>query len=163
MAPPRPNNSYGIWTPLPAVFPFTEWIIVRWTSLETVFFPRESTALHFVSTVVVEPARDVHVMRCYGHVVVKCRSKCCGSNAVICNKIVSWGVDVFAYERQACRRFFDGHASCLRYEEAVDDWLAKTSIDSIHEAERYGPLLKTRLTGDAMPRCMESFSTMIDL
>lgn len=50
---------------------------------------------------------------------------------------------------------FDGRVSWLRYEEAVDDWLAIASID---KAENYcGPRLKTRL----MPRSTESFLTMI--
>ena len=41
---------------------------------------------------------------------------------------------------------FGGCVSWFRYEEAVDDWLAKASID---KAERFAPLLKTRPTGDA--------------
>ena len=48
---------------------------------------------------------------------------------------------------------FDGRVSWFRYEEAVDDWL---SINSIDKPERFGPLVKSRLT-IPMPRCIESF------
>ena len=38
-----------------------------------------------------------------------------------------------------------GRVSWFRYEELVDDWVTFTTID----ASRRGPLLKSRLTGDA--------------
>ena len=53
--------------------------------------------------------------------MVKCRSKCHGSQARICNKIVSRGVDVLAYER----RF---------------------SVAELVGLERSGPLFNSRLT-----------------
>ena len=40
---------------------------------------------------------------------------------------------------------YDGRVSWLRYEELVDDWVTFTTI----EACKRGPLLKSRLTGDA--------------
>ena len=39
----------------------------------------------------------------------------------------------------------DGRVSWFRYEELVDDWVTFTTID----ASKRGPLLKSRLTGDA--------------
>ena len=39
----------------------------------------------------------------------------------------------------------DGKVSWFRYEELVDDWVTFTTI----EASKRGPLLKSRLTGDA--------------
>ena len=42
--------------------------------------------------------------------------------------------------------FSHGRVSWFRYEEAVDDWLSITSID---KPERFGPLLKSRLTANA--------------
>ena len=40
---------------------------------------------------------------------------------------------------------FDGRASWFAYEEALDDWIDITTLD----AEKIGPSLKNRLTGDA--------------
>ena len=40
---------------------------------------------------------------------------------------------------------YDGRVSWFRYEELVDDWVAFATID----ASKRGPLLKSRLTGDA--------------
>ena len=40
---------------------------------------------------------------------------------------------------------YDGRVSWLRYEEVVGDWVTFTTI----EASKRGPLLKSRLTGDA--------------
>ena len=42
---------------------------------------------------------------------------------------------------------YDGRVSWFRYEELVDDWVTLTTID----ASKRGPLLKSRLTGDAHP------------
>ena len=41
---------------------------------------------------------------------------------------------------------FDGRVSWFRYEEAVDDWCTITTT----ERTKWGPLLKSRLTGDAL-------------
>lgn len=41
---------------------------------------------------------------------------------------------------------FDGRVNWFRYEGAVVDWLSITSVD---KPERFGPLLKSRLTADA--------------
>ena len=43
---------------------------------------------------------------------------------------------------------YDGRVSWFRYEELVDDWVTFTTID----ASKRGPLLKSRLTGDAHTR-----------
>ena len=40
---------------------------------------------------------------------------------------------------------YDGKVSWFSYEELVDDWVTSTTI----EASKGGPLLKSRLTGDA--------------
>ena len=40
---------------------------------------------------------------------------------------------------------YDGKVSWFRYEELVDDWVTITTV----EAPKRGPLLKSRLTGDA--------------
>ena len=40
---------------------------------------------------------------------------------------------------------YDGKVSWFRYEELVDDWVTITTV----EAPKKGPLLKSRLTGDA--------------
>ena len=40
---------------------------------------------------------------------------------------------------------YDGKVSWFRYEELVDDWVTITTV----EAAKRGPLLKSRLTGDA--------------
>ena len=40
---------------------------------------------------------------------------------------------------------YDGRVSGSRYEELVDDWVTFTTID----AAKRGPLLKSRLAGDA--------------
>ena len=40
---------------------------------------------------------------------------------------------------------YDGKVSRFRYEELVDDWVTITTV----EASKRGPLLKSRLTGDA--------------
>ena len=40
---------------------------------------------------------------------------------------------------------YDGKVSWFRYEEHVDDWVTITTV----EAPKRGPLLKSRLTGDA--------------
>ena len=40
---------------------------------------------------------------------------------------------------------YDGKVSWFRYEELVDDWVTITTV----EAPKRGPLLKSRLAGDA--------------
>ena len=42
-------------------------------------------------------------------------------------------------------KFTDDHRTTFRYEELVDDWVTITTV----EAPKRGPLLKSRLTGDA--------------
>ena len=43
---------------------------------------------------------------------------------------------------------FDGRASWFRFEEAVDEWVA---ITSIADSAKWGPMLRARLAGDALP------------